>query len=170
MDPKIQIKYVDPKNQLIDIPTKGSFTRDEWNHLLHLFNVMSNFVSSCSHLSNQIDDPRATSKRQMQEKNNEEEKTSELLQKRDLREIWSPRLPIGLQQCQLELCIKFSSVTHRFCPELEHVDTCCEIEKEHHQSNFDPSQFDHIATHCRIFAQSLRKRATETWSSKRRQN
>ena len=34
MDPKIQIKYVDTKNQLADILTKGNLTRDEWNHLL----------------------------------------------------------------------------------------------------------------------------------------
>ena len=33
LDPKIQIKYVDTKNQLADILTKGNFTRDEWNHL-----------------------------------------------------------------------------------------------------------------------------------------
>ena len=33
LDPKIQIKYIDTKNQLADIPTKGNFTRDEWNHL-----------------------------------------------------------------------------------------------------------------------------------------
>ena len=33
LDPKIQIKYIDAKNQLADILTKGSFTRDEWNHL-----------------------------------------------------------------------------------------------------------------------------------------
>ena len=39
MDPKIQIKYIDTKNQLADILTKGNFTRDEWNHLLTLFNV-----------------------------------------------------------------------------------------------------------------------------------
>ena len=32
LDPKIQIKYIDTKNQLADILTKGSFTRDEWNH------------------------------------------------------------------------------------------------------------------------------------------
>ena len=36
LDPKIQIKYIDTKNQLADILTKGSFTRDEWNHLLCL--------------------------------------------------------------------------------------------------------------------------------------
>ena len=35
--PKIQIKYIDTKNQLEDILTKGSFTRDEWNHLLTFF-------------------------------------------------------------------------------------------------------------------------------------
>ena len=37
LDPKIQIKYIDTKNQLADISTKGNFTRDEWNHLLCLF-------------------------------------------------------------------------------------------------------------------------------------
>ena len=37
-DSKIQIKYIDTKNHLADILTKGNFTRDEWNHLLCLFN------------------------------------------------------------------------------------------------------------------------------------
>ena len=48
LDPKIQIKYVDTKNQLVDILTKGNFTRDEWNNLLCLFNI-SHFSSTvCS--------------------------------------------------------------------------------------------------------------------------
>ena len=48
LDPKIQIKYIDTKNQLADILTKGNFTRDEWNHLLTLFNI-SHFSSTvCS--------------------------------------------------------------------------------------------------------------------------
>ena len=48
LDPKIQIKYIDTKNQLPDILTKGNFTRDEWNHLLCLFNI-SHFSSTvCS--------------------------------------------------------------------------------------------------------------------------
>ena len=34
---KNQIKYIDTKKQLTDILTKGSFKRDEWNHLLNLF-------------------------------------------------------------------------------------------------------------------------------------
>ena len=47
-DPKIQIKYIDTKNQLADILTKGNFTRDEWNHLLCLLNI-SHFSSTvCS--------------------------------------------------------------------------------------------------------------------------
>ena len=37
LDPKIQIKYIDTRNQLADMLTKGNFTRDEWNHLLCLF-------------------------------------------------------------------------------------------------------------------------------------
>ena len=39
LDSKIQIKYIDTKNQLADILTKGKFTRDEWNHLLCLFSI-----------------------------------------------------------------------------------------------------------------------------------
>ena len=39
LDSKIQIKYIDTKNQLANILTKGNFTRDEWNHLLNLFNI-----------------------------------------------------------------------------------------------------------------------------------
>ena len=48
LDPKIQIKYIDTKNQVADILTKGNFTRDEWNRLLCLFNI-SHFSSTvCS--------------------------------------------------------------------------------------------------------------------------
>ena len=48
LDSKIQIKYIDTKNQLADILTKGNFTRDEWNYLLSLFNI-SHFSSTvCS--------------------------------------------------------------------------------------------------------------------------
>ena len=45
MEPKSQIKYIDTKNQFADILTKGNFTRDEWNHLLCLFNI-SHFSST----------------------------------------------------------------------------------------------------------------------------
>ena len=50
LDSKIQIKYIDTKNQLAYMLTKGNFTRDEWNHLLCLFTI-SNFLSTvCSYL------------------------------------------------------------------------------------------------------------------------
>ena len=45
---KIQIKYIDTKNQLADILTKGNFTRDECNHLLCLFNITHFSFTVCS--------------------------------------------------------------------------------------------------------------------------
>ena len=47
LDPKIQINYIVTKNQLADILTKGNFTRDEWNHLLTLFNISHFSSTSC---------------------------------------------------------------------------------------------------------------------------
>ena len=52
LDGKIQIKYVESKSQLADILAQGSFTRDEWHNLLHLFNIMNDTTFSCSHFSN----------------------------------------------------------------------------------------------------------------------
>ena len=46
LDPKIKIKYIDTRNQLADI--LGNFTRDEWNHLLSLFNISHFSFSVCS--------------------------------------------------------------------------------------------------------------------------
>ena len=48
LDPKIQIKYIDTKNQLADILTKGISTRDEWNHLLNLFNTSHFRSTACT--------------------------------------------------------------------------------------------------------------------------
>ena len=48
LDTKIQIKYIDTKNQLADILTKGNFTRDEWNHLLSLFNIRHFSSTACT--------------------------------------------------------------------------------------------------------------------------
>ena len=50
LEPKIQIKYNDTKNQLADILTKGNFTRDEWNHLLCLFNISHFSSTNCSEM------------------------------------------------------------------------------------------------------------------------
>ena len=48
--PKIQITYIDTKNQLADILTKGNFTRDEWNHLLCLFDISHLSSTDCSEM------------------------------------------------------------------------------------------------------------------------
>ena len=48
LDPKIQIKCIDTKNQLADMLTKGNFTRDEWNHLLCLFSISFFSSAECS--------------------------------------------------------------------------------------------------------------------------
>ena len=48
LDSKIQIKYIDTKNQLADILTKGNFTRDKGNHLLSLFNISHFSFTVCS--------------------------------------------------------------------------------------------------------------------------
>ena len=48
LDPKIQIKYIDTKNQLADILTKGNFTRDERNHLLNLLNISHFSSTACT--------------------------------------------------------------------------------------------------------------------------
>ena len=48
LDTKIQIKYIDTKNQLADILTKGNFTCDEWNHLLNLFNISHFSSTACT--------------------------------------------------------------------------------------------------------------------------
>ena len=48
LDSKIQIKNIDTKNQLADILPKGNFTRDEWNHLLNLFNISHFSFTACT--------------------------------------------------------------------------------------------------------------------------
>ena len=48
LDPKIQIKYIDTRNQLAEMLTKGNFTRDEWNHMLCLFNISHFSPTVCS--------------------------------------------------------------------------------------------------------------------------
>ena len=48
LDNKIQIRYVDSRNQLADILSKGHFIRDEWNHLLNLFNISFFSSQNCS--------------------------------------------------------------------------------------------------------------------------
>ena len=48
LDSKIHLKYIDTKNQLADILTKRNLTRDEWNHLLNLFNISHFSFTACT--------------------------------------------------------------------------------------------------------------------------
>ena len=72
LDSKIPILYIDTKHQLAaDNLTEGNFTRDEWNNLLHLFNI-SHFSSTCyAKNSSLISCPETVAKR-MQEQKGEE--------------------------------------------------------------------------------------------------
>ena len=54
LDPKIQIRYIDSKHQIADIVTKGNFTCDERNNLLHLFNII-HFSSTSLYQELQLD-------------------------------------------------------------------------------------------------------------------
>ena len=72
LDSKIQIKFVHTKNQLADMLTKGSFTKDEWDHLLRLLNIMNYSTFSCSHFSHFLPDlPGTRSKRGQEQASNE---------------------------------------------------------------------------------------------------
>ena len=51
LDPKIQIKHIDTKNQLADMLTKVNFTRDEWNHLMCFFNISQFSSTVCSEVN-----------------------------------------------------------------------------------------------------------------------
>ena len=45
--PKSKSNTLTPKTQLADMLTKGNFTRDEWNHLLCLFNISRFSSTNC---------------------------------------------------------------------------------------------------------------------------
>ena len=53
LDTKIQIKYIDTKKTTRrHLPKKGNFTRDEWNHLVCLFNISHfSFINSVKAMS-----------------------------------------------------------------------------------------------------------------------
>ena len=90
LDRKIQIKYIDTKNQLPDILTKRNFTRDEWNHLLCLFDI--------SHFS-AINCLEVTSKR-TQEDASEERVTAKSKPMMNLVSRYSVRDPSSLNEQQ----------------------------------------------------------------------
>ena len=89
---KLQIKYLDTKNQVADILTKGNFTRDEWNHLLCLFNI--------SHFSS-TNNLEAMSKR-TQKDSGEERVTAKSKPMMNLVSRCSERTPVALSSTASE--------------------------------------------------------------------
>ena len=96
LDPKVQIKYIDTKNQLADLLTEGNFTRDERNHLLCLFNI--------GHFSS-INKCRAMSKR-TQEGAGEERVTAKSKPMMNLASRWCERDPNVLASTASESPVK----------------------------------------------------------------
>ena len=96
LEPKIQLKNVDTKNQLVDILTKGSFSRDEWNHFLRLFNTMNYSMFSCSHFSNFLSDP--IGKESAMSKSGQETTSSEGSPMARSQNQWCQRSQLGFTQ------------------------------------------------------------------------
>ena len=71
LDPKIQTGYIDTNHQLADILTKRNFARDEWNNLLHLFNI-SHFSSLCCAQNFSLTSCPKTMAKRMQEQKRED--------------------------------------------------------------------------------------------------
>ena len=83
--PTIQIKYIDTQNQPADMLTKGNFTRDEWNHLLCLFNISHFSSTNCSEVMS-----KRTQKMQVKK---------ESQQSQDQWWIWSRGAAKGILTC-----------------------------------------------------------------------
>ena len=71
LDSKIHIRYIDTKHQLADKLTNRNFTRNEWNNLLHLFNI-SHFSSICCAKNSRLISCTKTMAKRMQEQKEEE--------------------------------------------------------------------------------------------------
>ena len=68
-DSQSQVRHVETKDHLAEILTKDSLTRDEWNQLLQLPNIMSDSVFIRSHCRFKV-------KRQIEEKKPQQEEAS----------------------------------------------------------------------------------------------
>ena len=71
LDSKVQKRYIDTKHQLADILTAGNFTRDEWDNLLHVFNISHISSTCCAKNSSLISCPKKMAKRKQEQKGEE---------------------------------------------------------------------------------------------------
>ena len=103
--PKSKSNTFDTKNQLADILTKGNFTRDEWNHLLCLFNI-SHFSSTvCSD---------TMAKRSQQDSGAERVTANSRLDNINSQEVARPQnFVMGNDETELELSVESRSFGNR---------------------------------------------------------
>ena len=59
---------LDCQHQLADLLTKSTFTRDEWNNLLHLFNISHFSSTCCAQKSSLISFPKKMAKKMQEQK------------------------------------------------------------------------------------------------------
>ena len=71
LDSKTQIRNMDTKHQIADILTESNFTRDEWNNILHFFNI-SHFSSTCCAKNSSLTSCANTLAKRMQEQKGED--------------------------------------------------------------------------------------------------
>ena len=189
---KIQVKHVDTKNHFADMLTKGNFTRDEWNDLLRLFNIMSFSMFSSSHFS-PINNPQTMSKRLMQEGNPGEEKRA-VAKSKPMRSLVSKTVgqsPIALgssvpyspgtlkAQCSNPVRGPVarglnentaSSVAFRCKFERQYGETRGGNDKESHWYKILLPQLEDIHEQCSPSWKSLLECTTKAWSYWRRRN
>ena len=159
---------------------------------------MSNSVFFCSHWTKERDDPRAMSKRQIKEKQQQMGEDERVVAKsrlaRNLVSVTpnqSPTMPCSssshspvnlrancsaldsLNMGKLvamdsnENSVSSSQVWHTDSVPNPSTGKPVAFRKNTIGQNLIPRNlFDHFATQCRIYGQSIRKHATETWSSK----
>ena len=101
LDPKIQIRYIDTKHQLADILTKGNFTRDEWNNLLHLFTI-SHFSSLCCSQNFSVTSCTKTRAKRMQEQGIREQDRGKVKADDDERKVRLRRKARGYSKHSVE--------------------------------------------------------------------
>ena len=107
---KIQIRCIDTKHQLADILTKGNFTRDEWNNLLHLFNI-SHFSSTCCAQNSSLISCTKTMAKRMQEQKGEERSVAK---SKSTAMNLSSDVPTCSSSAKKTDCIQMSGDTHSY--------------------------------------------------------
>ena len=136
--PRIQIKYVDTKNQLAD-SDKGNFTRDEWNHLLNLFNI-SNFSSaSCTETISRIN-----ARRNRRRNNCGKVKTDDEPGFEDCSKLFNG--------AKLE-CIELPRDTQGTWSKLESYRSCAETCRQRFESKWRSIEFSSAAVRCKTESQ-----------------